>query len=73
MIMTMIAHVTLANGIAITGMHDFVAHSVGGKMAEKNHHGVMIVTLGIFKRRKLERQRTGKTVCQRSKRMEKST
>lgn len=53
MIMTMIAHVTLANGIAITGMHNIVAHSVGGKMVVKNHHGVMIVTLGIFKRYKL--------------------
>ena len=52
MIMTMIAHVLSAKrteSIVITGMHDFVAHSVGGKMVEKNHHGVRIVTLGIFR------------------------
>ena len=52
MIMTMIAHalsVKRTESIVITGMHDFVAHSVGGKMVEKNHHGVRIVTLGIFK------------------------
>ena len=50
--MTMIAHalsVKRTESIVITGMHDFVVHSVGGKMAEKNHRGVRIVTLGIFR------------------------
>ena len=48
MIMKMIAHAILVNGIAIIGMHNIVALSVGGKMAEKNHHGVTIVTQWIF-------------------------
>lgn len=55
MIMTMISHalsVKRTESIVIIGMHNIVAHYVGGKMEEKNHHGVMIVTLGIFKRYK---------------------
>ena len=52
MIMTMIAHVLSVKrteSIVITGMHNFVVHFVGGKMVVKNHHGVMIVTLWIFR------------------------
>ena len=48
MIMKMIAHAILVNGIAIIGMRNIVALSVGGKMVEKNHRGAMIVTRGIF-------------------------
>lgn len=48
MIMKMIAHAILVNVIAIIGMRNIVALSVGGKMVEKNHRGAMIVTHGIF-------------------------
>ena len=50
MIMKMIAHAILVNGIAIIGMRNIVALSVGGKMVEKNHRGrgAMIVTHGNF-------------------------